>query len=726
MKQYLKRINPIIRNIADIVSFTDIKDSPYINEYSYLINLVKLINNDIGNNQDSLIKLEKLLLELEFEIKSYVGADKSEAFSDYNNTKKQIKRRVENINELLDQIVNPYFGRIVFKRNADNTFPANTITTYIGKHAYFDRDTGIALITDWRAPITDLYYSNSGPKSNVSFTSPAGIQNGDLIEKTQFEISMGRIHNVYNSQTGNAVADAFLLSQLSKKIGKKLSDIVATIQDQQNEIIRDTITSPIILQGVAGSGKTTILLHRIAYLLYNYKDEIQSGNSLVIAPNKMFIDYISDILPSLGVSSIEQATYLNWARKVLNWEDNYLLSAFPDDFEIIKYKGTFEFINKLENYLSNYEEELFEQISEKKRDIIRKRYFELKATQPDLSIYEALNLSIQYSFAQEQFKYKTTGDFFGDLENQKFKEKEIFKKLKNSFNPYKIYTEFIKSFNNSIKTKTLSYLRKEKNINKYKLEDLPAIIWIHLKIFGIKDYRKDYVAIDEAQDMSIFQIMTLIKIAKNHNVTIAGDIAQAIIPPYHIEDWTRLIASTKKILGTEIKYHQLDKCYRTTIEIIDFANSIIKDAFPKNYKLPEAVLRHGEQVNVVTTQGSINTQDFSKNDLLTLIDILNKEIKISAATIALICKDITMAENLFLILDPIKNKLSTKLYHYNQEFYNEGILVLPVEKAKGLEFDSVVIIDFNKETYSDSFTDKKLFYVAATRALHRLHILQKN
>jgi DNA helicase-2/ATP-dependent DNA helicase PcrA len=736
MKDYSKRINPIIRNLAEISSFSDIKDSPYISEYAYLKSLVQLISKDIKENQSSIESLQKLLKDLEFEIKSYVGADKSAASSDYGHTKKSIKRKIEQINQALEQISTPYFGKIVFERQADKVFPSGKITSYIGKHAYFDFELRSPIITDWRAPITDLYYSNSGPTKGVSFKSPAGEQFGNLLEKTQYEIAHGRITNVYNSQTGNAVADTFLLSQLSKKIGKKLTDIVSTIQDQQNKIIRDKVDAPMIIQGVAGSGKTTILLHRVAYLLYAYKESISGANSLIIGPNKMFLDFISEILPSLGVIAIEQNTYTMWAKSILKWDYRFILSDTPDNLKVKKFKGSPIFVKIVTNFLDSFETNLLENISDPMKEIIKSRYFDLQKSQPMLSLFERLDFSVQYAFAQQQFKYNMTGDFNGDIVARDIRQQKILNYFKKKTNVFELYKSIFKNailFSNEglaeaefleIQKHSMTTLTKTKGNCFFKVEDLAPILWIYFRIYGVKSKLKDYIAIDEAQDMSIFQILSLVKSAKMGNVSIAGDLAQSILPPFNIEDWQELIDSCKTTLGYDIKYHQLDKCYRTTVEIIDYANSRIKGKFPSSYKLPEAVLRHGEKVNEVNLQGFFFNDSITKKDLNHLLKILSDEEKKGAATIAIICKSLQHSDKVYEKLSLMRDRLAKKIYNFTEDDFHEGILILPVERAKGIEFDAVIMADYCKEMYSDSFLDSKLFYVAVTRALHRLHILR--
>jgi DNA helicase-2/ATP-dependent DNA helicase PcrA len=735
MVDFTRYINPIMKDIDSISSFQDVADSPYASEYPYLTRLIDLLANEINEKYKLVLEYQKELEDIKEKINAMTGDDKSDSIGDYNNIFKQTKRVVDDLNRLLDQISAPYFGRVVFDRRRDNTFPAGQITSYIGKFAYFDQETSRALITDWRAPMANLYYMNQGPTKDVTFESPAGIQNGDLKEKTQFDIAMGRITNVYTSTTGNAAADSFLLAQLKRKIGKKLTDIVSTIQGQQNAIIREGIDGPMIIQGVAGSGKTTILLHRIAYLLYGFKKDIATENSLIIAPSKMFLDYISEILPSLGVDQILRNTYLYWAKGVLGWNDQNLISSEPDDLEVKTFKGSPEFIKLVERFISDFEADLFEKIKDPIKDKIADRYYELGRLHPNLSMFEKMNLAAEYAFAQLQFIYQTTGNFMGDLDSNAKRQKDILDYIRKRTNVEKMYHELFKfdyifreeGIDKTLATKVRDYsLKTLVSVGKssyYKYEDLAPLTWIYFKIYGITDNVRDYVAVDESQDMSLFQLLTLHKIAKNGNITIAGDLAQSIIQPFYLSDWTQLIDIYKGYFGSETKYHHLDKCYRTTIEVIEFANEIIKGLFPASYKLPEAVLRHGDPVGMIELDSELSGESISSQDEKVLLDLINKEEAAGFATLAIVCRDMKHADKVYENLSAIKEKLPRSLFNYSEEDYHEGILVLPVERAKGLEFDSVIVADMNEKYYSKSFLNAKLFYVAVTRALHRLHVV---
>jgi DNA helicase-2/ATP-dependent DNA helicase PcrA len=273
----------------------------------------------------------------------------------------------------------------------------------------------------------------------------------------------------------------------------------------------------------------------------------------------------------------------------------------------------------------------------------------------------------------------------------------------------KIYFDFIN--NRKYNSKEISeYTAKTYTRNTFTQEDLPALLWINFKLNGLNDHLKDYIVVDEAQDMSPFELYILNMISKKSNLFLAGDIAQSIIPPFLIQSWDTVKEMNEKRLDIKFQYHQLNRCYRTTIEIIEYANNILKLYFPKEYVLPEAVLRHGDDVK------EIEIKDLKKT--------INEQFTKGSSTVALVCKDEEDSNILFERLKLIENELDRPLYTYSDSDYKTGILVLPVSKAKGLEFDSVVLVN-TKKYNMDVQSDCRLFYVGVTRALHRLFILKE-
>lgn len=733
MQRFEKYLRPLYSSLDKIVDYTD-----YTPQHKFPAEQASL-EETVSKVYEHFVHLDarKDVLTNDIEEAAWImdnetGDDKSSAVGHYNKLVAKMEKHIENMNHYLDIIDTPYFGKITFDRKSQGDFTARKIVTYIGKHAYFDKETLTPLITDWRAPIANLYYMNSGPREGVEFDSPAGVQRGGLTEKKQFEIARARIKSIYNSTSGNAAADEFLLSQLNSRIGQKLTDIVSTIQDQQNEIIRDEINRPILIQGVAGSGKTTILLHRLAYIFYTHK-HLKPSDSLVLAPNSLFIDYISDVLPSLGVYGIQKNTYLFWAKKILGFDDHYILTTGDENLDIKKFKGSLDFQQLVDEYMEFYLRELFENMPGGGIAItIEERFKEMDGQEIELE--EKLDLAIDYAFAQKKFKSRQAGGIPERFDADTLKRDRIKKYLHGKFDVYRIYKEMFTSHfqPEDIDTDTWKMIAKysrqqlkgqKGNRKTYRMEDLAPLVWIHFKLHGVKQYLKDYIVVDEAQDLSTFNLLTLFSIAKSGNITIAGDLAQSIIPPFYIEDWESVMKSLSETKPTlpGFKYHQLFRCYRTTKEIINYANKIFEKYFPKSYKLPEAVLRPGEPVMEMVTSNRL--VDGVDEDMQKLTEKLHKELNIpNTSTVALICKDTKHAEQVYKAISPYLVDLDIDVVDPDDKDYKSGLLIIPVERAKGLEFDSVIIADVDNTTYTEGIEDIRLIYVAITRALHRLTI----
>ena len=724
MQTFKKYLNPLYKDVDQVANFDDLKELSTLEqeEYPNLQKVTKLKSTEINYLLPRLEKLEEELEQQIYLIQTESNLDSiSEAKGVYNKLLAKIEELVERINRELIALDAPYFGKIIFQPHGSTN--EKDLILYIGKFALVEKESHRPLITDWRSPISNLYYENSGPCDNVTFDAPMGERGGDLKQKRQFQISRARIKGIYDAKSGNVAADEFLLSQLNERLGKKLQDIVSTIQMLQNKIIRDSLKKPVLIQGVAGSGKTTILLHRLAYLFYTYKKEINPNNSLIIAPNQMFIDYVSDVLPDLGVERVDTETYLFWAKKVLDWNDLFTISSEKEDLDIKEYKGSLEFLKILDKYFERFESELLENIPYSRKDIIKRRYYELKEEFPNIDMKERLELATDYAFAQKQFRQGHTG-FYNDTNDTDMTfRKNIYNYFRKNCNAYSLYKNLFKT---DLVTKdtakyTLGGLTQSGRVKHYRMEDLGAMVYLYLKIEGTKMHEKDYIMIDEAQDVSFIQLATLLKVAKNGNITIAGDLAQSIIPPFYIRDWDDVIGLIKELLRKDTEYYQLQKCYRTTVEIVDFANKIFKDRFPKSYKLPEAVLRHGDDVKILEYDKDIKDLDNSK--IKELVMTIKEQFDKGAVTCALLCRDRNHADTIYNIFKEYEDIITRQVINYKENDYHSGLLVLPIENAKGLEFDSVIFADVNSNYYKDTELDYKLLYVGITRALHRLFLV---
>jgi len=726
MQTFKKYLNPLYKDIGELSDFSSIQAHSEVEEieYSHLEKVTLITKEGLENLLPRLEQLEEDLERQIEEIDAETDADsKKDARSVYNSILREIALLVKRINNELITFDSPYFGKIVFM--PDNSHSEKTLELYIGKFAMVDPKTHIPLITDWRAPIANIYYQNSGPTKNVSFIAPAGERKGELIQKRQFQISRARINGIYDAKSGNVAADEFLLSQLQERIGKKLQDIVSTIQSQQNEIIRGVINKPAIMQGVAGSGKTTILLHRLAYLFYTYPNEINDTNSLIIAPNQMFIDYVSDVLPNLGVERVETLTYLFWGKKVLGLDKYYTISPESDDYDIKEYKGSLEFIKILDRYFEKYEKELLQNIPSTIKYRIEDRYYELKEEYKDINMMERIELAIEYAFAQKAFQRYRSGVIFTRKEQGSEVKKEVERYIRNSCNVYDIYKNLFKTdfVSKHIAKHSLAGLKHNGRIHTFRIEDLAPMVYLYFKVHGNKFQKKAYVMVDEAQDMSLIQLLTLLQIAKNGNITLAGDLAQSIIPPFYIKDWNDVISLVKDTTEKDLEYFELQKCYRTTVEIINYANKIFKDSFPKSYKLPEAVLRHGDDVKIVEEERNI--QDLGVIQIRKLVDLIKQDFEKGGLTIALLARNKNHAVDLYDIFKNYEEEIGREVTSYSENNFQNGLLILPIENAKGLEFDSIILADVNSHFYNEDILSNKLLYVALTRALHRVYIIVK-
>ena len=726
MQTFEKYLNPIHKDIEELSDFTNILPESNLEkeEYKHLEKVTLITKKKI---EHLLPQLKRLEVELERQIQEIDAENDPDAKKDarnvYNSILYEIELMVNRINNELIAFDSPYFGKIIFQPNHSRS--NKPLELYIGKFALLDKDTNIPLITDWRSPIANIYYQNSGPAKDVSFFAPVGERKGELKQKRQFQISRARINGIYDAKSGNVAADEFLLSQLQERIGKKLQDIVSTIQTQQNEIIRDSINVPALMQGVAGSGKTTILLHRLAYLFYTYPKEINNTNSLIIAPNQMFIDYVSDVLPNLGVKKVETLTYLFWAKKVLGWDQYYTISSEKEDLGIKEYKGSFEFIEILERYFEEFETNLLEGIPSTIRYSITDRYYELKEQYKDINMAERVSLAIEYAFAQRAFKRYRDGKINSREVDQEKIKNDIDRYIHKTCDIYELYKGLFKTklLSKDIAKHSLDGLKHNGRIRTFRIEDLAPMVYLYFKINGSKFEEKAYVMVDEAQDMSLIQLLTLLSIAKNGNITLAGDLAQSIIPPFYIKDWDDVKKLIKDKTGKNTSYYELQKCYRTTVEIINYANSIFEHTFPKSYKLPEAVLRHGDDVRIIEEEKNIQDMDSAK--IKELVDLIKKDFEKGSVTIALLARDKNHAIDLFNVFKEYEEEIGRNVITYSDNNYQNGLLILPIENAKGLEFDSIILADINSDFYQEDMLSDKLLYVALTRALHRVYVITK-
>lgn len=632
----------------------------------------------------------------------------------------------------------PYFARIDFKDDKKQ----NKEKIYIGKIGVLDLDGNI-VITDWRAPISTLYYdSNLG---RVEYIAPEGLIKGDMSLKRQIIISNNKVTDIFD--VDSVSDDELLKPYLGANADNRLKNIVASIQGEQNYIIRKGIEKNIVVQGVAGSGKTTVALHRIAYLMYNNSDKYKADQFMVIGPNKFFINYISNVLPDLDAGNAVQLTIEELARKFIDedilFEDvTKNLSDIIDDGiekEYLKFKNSMEYYRLLDNYLNNIEDGfiwakglVINNIQILSKEDIENVYKtvngnsvsqKLEMTSKVIAnrlknnndVYEYIKNSMDTLCQNEKDVDKKRNlikkefDMLKDLTSTGF-EKQL-KKLLNidKVKVLKIYSDFIESLNNmdELKKDTLQLLKKKICQN----EDIAALLYIKYYLFGNEKFKKyRQVVVDEAQDFGKFTFYMLKLLISNATFSVFGDVAQGIYSYKSIDDFNEILEDVFK----EAEYIKLKKSYRTSIEIMNEANKISKE------------IGLDEALPVIRSAGPVIKSKVNKLDKENyIVNQVKKYKEAGFKSIAIIYKNQKELVNMNKKLK--ENSIESEIIYKDQEKYDGGICLLTSYLSKGLEFDVVIIADAQDEIYKyDNRLDMKLLYVSMTRALHKLELVYEN
>jgi len=602
----------------------------------------------------------------------------SEAIMD----KKKRIRRLINI---------PYFGRIDFKEEGEN----ETHPIYIGLYSFYDTEKNENIIHDWRAPISTMFYDFELGKA--SYEAPLGIIPGDIFLKRQYRIRNSIMEFMIESSVN--IGDDILQKELSSNSDDRMKNIVATIQREQNRIIRNDDSLTLILQGVAGSGKTSIALHRVAYILYKYKGSISSKDILILSPNKVFADYISNVLPELGEEQIEECGMEELLDKKLNKKYKYQtffeqvsqLLENPDEEYIkrIRFKASYEFLGLLDNFIVYIENHYFEAEDVRVRRIpIPHEYLTEK-----FKSYHRLPMRSRFDpMATDiiaELKIKTSMDLSTKEKNDL---KNSIKKMFKGNNDYDLYVDFYKWLGKP------EYFKPVKG-KKLEYADVAPLLYIKLMMEGDKDTLPiKHLLVDEMQDYTPIQYRVLNKLF-NCKKTILGD-AQQSVNPYSSTTY----AEIQKVLGGEVM--KLCKSYRSTFEITDFAQKI-----SSNDEI-EAIERHGDKPLVACLP--TEKEEFKK-----VAEIINKFIDSGNETMGIICKTQKQAKHLY---DAIQN-VSTHICLITDESaaFSSGIIITTAHMAKGLEFDEVIVPFATATNYSNEM-DRSMLFIACTRAMHRLYL----
>lgn len=585
--------------------------------------------------------------------------------------------------KLLKLEYSPYFGRIDFKE--DNL---DTRKVYIGI-ANVEKDLDY-IIYDWRSPIASLFYDYS--KGKAKYIAPDGEIKGEILLKRQYKIEGKKLLRVFDNNLN--IVDDMLQEVLSSSSSDKMKNIVNTIQQEQNEIIRNISNKNLIVQGIAGSGKTSVALHRIAFLLYKIKN-LKSSNVLIFSPNKIFSEYISNVLPELGEENTSETTFSEFASHYIKEFKN--VESFSDfiekyytnkrdDEDLIRFKLSNKMIKVIENYVQEIDKniKIIDNI-ETKFSLIEKEYLNylLKDRYNKMPIFERMDYMAEHlcnklGLISKKDKISIT---------KKIKEvlsiKPDYKKLyKDLFISDSFSSSFNKSINLKLNSKVINY------------DDALCFIYLKglLNGFPYSNLIKQ-VVIDEAQDYNEMQYIILTKIFKRASFTLLGDVNQTI-NPYQKYDSLEVL---KNILDGNTKYVELSKTYRSSKEIIEFTNKIL------NLKHVSAI-RKEESVPVIKRYDD----KYLKND----INYLKNKYK----SLAIITKDMLDAIKLYDLLKDDYKDIS--LVANNTSKFNRDLIIIPSYLSKGLEFDSVISYTSKNNLYTKK--EKYLYYVVLTRCQHEL------
>lgn len=670
-------------------------------ESEYLADIIKkisrkleLVNQNISAGQKDIESMNEYYWQnyAEMDEYGYEIYDNQQALLRQINANQEQALLKQRLKRMLDS---PYFGRVDFCYDGEDEVE----NFYIGIANFAEKAGAVPLIYDWRAPVSGLFYDYD--KGRACYEAPSGTIEGEVRSKWQYKIKDGKL--IYSFESDTKIDDDILKETLGSNGDVQLKNIVRTIQREQNTIIRNTKDKIMVIQGAAGSGKTSIALHRIAYLLYHDREHLKSSNILILSPNSVFSDYISHILPELGEENIKEMSFDLFAYRELksvadDCEDKYdyleKQMKFPDREASLrmKEKQSLSFIGLMESFLAILEDELvdlhkveFKRFVKTEEEMIQLFYFRFQNV-PLLNRMDA----VKEYFIDE---YETLHSRNISEEEQEYIQ-ALFDKMYVTKDLYKIYNWMLKDYG----FEPLPEVECEKR--KIPYEDVYPMLYLKYRLNGLKKRKEiKHLVIDEMQDYSYLQY-AIIDNMFSCRMTILGDKAQTLD-----DEQQDVLKFLPGIFGKNIRKIIINKSYRNTVEIAEYAAKLVKAS---NIEILE---RHGKEVLEEHFNNIDSLLDKIKEDLLK-----SKNYE----TIAVLTLTEEDARDIYRLLG---KKLFDMDYpiHYidrNSSSFKKGITVTTYYFAKGLEFDQVF------EAYRDKgnpFT-KQASYIGATRALHELYV----
>ena len=585
---------------------------------------------------------------------------------------------------------NPYFGSIIFESD-----DAREENIYIG--ITYVSDNMNYLVHDWRSPIASLFYDYEVGKA--SYLAPSGLINGNLKRKRQYKIENGKFVHIFDNSIN--IDDELLQEVLASSSSSKMKNIVNTIQMEQNKIIRNTSDKNLVVQGIAGSGKTSVALHRIAFLLYKIKN-LTSSNVLIFSPNRIFSEYISNVLPELGEENTLETTFHKFLESsIYEYKEIESFTDFisryykynVDNVDLVIYKQSDEIINNINlyiDYLVNKAMFVKEVVIDKyvTYDVEDLNYM-LKDRYSKFPLFERIN-AISIKISENEYR--------GNKTKAKSIRRLLLEALNIDCDYKKIYMDFYRS--NFCTFSNLSDSGIVNFVNKKKLNYEDACLFAYMKgLLNGFDYNMNIlqVVVDEAQDYTKLQYIILSKIFKKASFTILGDVNQTINPYYKYNSLEEIC----EIFNVKSRYLELTKTYRSSENIINYINNILG----LNYVV---AIRKGDNKEVISRCENDNLKEMLLADINYLKNI--------GKSIAIITKNDSEAEYLYELLS--NEVIGLELLSSNSYNFKRDLVIVPSYVAKGLEFDSVIVYTNPNNRYKEN--EKYLFYVACSRAQHQL------
>ena len=694
------------------------KQAEFLAENIKLKNTLNVINNEtlsfIARRQyisDYIRKYREQILEEykddEDKVAEYFDHElyvKEEAYS-------TIDRKLKELTILKES---PYFGRI----NFEDELSGELDNIYIGRFGLTEEGSYEPEIVDWRAPIASLFYH--GGLGKAQYTAPDGKVDVDILGRRQLIVKKGQLKGIFDSAID--VKDEILQMVLSSNSNEKLQDIVMTIQEEQDKIIRASRSKTIVVNGVAGSGKTTIALHRVAYLLYNYRKELE-GKVLILGPNSIFMEYISQVLPTLGETGVMQETFTNYAIEEIGLKESiieyneFLERVIGGDKEFIedaKKKYSSEFIKELDDFIAYLEKNYFtfEQVKYFDEvivdtDEINELYTNYYAYMPLFRRTQKMKRIIESKIKDKRnelvYKFdKELADTKASLSEEQLALVESDMDFRRNIRIREIVRESMDA-----KKRVASFLDNESIVELYKkfikkerlsVFDLAPILYLMIKLDGKKAKNQfRHIIIDEAQDYSSLQFIVIRELTDCKHFTIVGDSNQRIVK---FTEKAPMLDLCNVWNEKDIEHYELSKSYRSTYEIMQYANQYL------NEEKIVPIVRNGKPVVTIKAESDEEIRD-------AVVDSINEFREEGFESIAVITKDVDELERINKIVND-----RIHLFKFDNEYviYRGGIVIIPSYYAKGLEFDAVVMIDSDKEEKKEDL----IKYVISTRALHAL------